>query len=324
MKKFFSRDNTFGLGIASFVALGVMGVGVLALSVMSFGTNSYQAELSHTAGLRAQEGVQVAGVEVGEITKVRLEGRHVVAEFTLDEDIELGQGTTAAVRVGTLLGTHYLAVEPKGSGALADGTIRLAQTSVPYNLQDVIDEGTGAVEEIDGEKVAEALSIVADTLKVAGPELAPAFKGVTRISAVISKRDDQFAELLKASTSISNQLAESTDDLTDLMEQSNLVIEELKRRREAISNLLDDVASITATVNTIMDDNADELRPMLKNLDAVVGVLNKRDKELKTALHKLAVTSRYFANATGDGPFINLYLPENIPDKARCGIPGTC
>jgi phospholipid/cholesterol/gamma-HCH transport system substrate-binding protein len=324
MRRYLSRDNTFGLGIASFVALGLLGALILAISVISFGTNSYQAELEHTAGLRAKEGVQVAGVEVGEVTDVRLAGRHVVVDFTLDKDIHLGRGTTAAVRVGTLLGTHYLAVMPTGAGHLPNDTIPLAQTSVPFNLQDVIDEGTGALEELDGETVSEALSIVADTLKAAGPELVPAFRGVTRISAVISKREDQFADLLEASTSISNQLAESTDDLADLMDQSNLVIDELMRRREAIGDLLDDVLAITSTINKIMDDNADELRPMLKNLDDVVGVLNARDQQLKTAIHKLAVTSRYFANATGDGPFINLYFTDNIPNKLRCGLPGSC
>lgn len=324
MTKYFSRDNTFGLGIASFVALGLFGAFILAISVIPFGTKSYHAELTHTAGLRAKEGVSVAGVEVGEVTKVRLDGRRVIVDFTLDKDIGLGGGTTADVRVGTLLGTHYLAVVPKGSGSLANDTIPLARTSVPFNLQDVIDEGTGAVEQIDGAKVAESLSIVADTLKAAGPELVPAFKGVTRISEVINQREGQFAELLQASTSISNQLADSTDDLTRLMEQSNLVIDELVRRREAIHDLLDDIVSITSTINKIMDDNVAELRPMLDNLNEVVGVLNDRDEDLKSAIHKLAVTSRYFANATGDGPFINLYMPENVPDKLRCGVEGAC
>ena len=324
MNKIFSRDNTFGLGLLSFALLGVFGLLVLLISVIPFGTRTYHAQVSQTAGLRAQEGVQVAGVEVGEVTDVRLEGRHVVVDFTLDKDIPLGRATTAAVRVGTLLGTHYLAVSPTKGGTLENSTIPLAQTSVPFNLQDIIDEGTGAAEEIDGEKLAESLSIVADTLKAAGPQLEPAFQGVTRISAVISERDDQFDALLKASTSISNQLAASTNDLTKLMEQSNLVIEEIVRRRSAIRNLIKDVISVTKTVNGILDDNADELRPMLKNLDLVVGVLNARDKDLKLALHKLNVTSRYFANATGDGPFINLYLPENVPDKARCLVPGVC
>jgi phospholipid/cholesterol/gamma-HCH transport system substrate-binding protein len=322
--KFFDRDNPFRIGIAAFVALGALGVIILAISVIPFGVATYHAQLPHTAGLRVKEGVQIAGVEVGEVKKLVVAGNHVNVDFTVDKDIPLGAQATASVKVGTLLGTHYLAVVPRGSGTLADDTIPLARTSVPFNLQDVIDEGTDAVEELDGAKIAESLSVVGDTLKAAGPSLGPAFEGVTRISEVITKRDDQIAELLKASQSISTQLSDSTGDLTALMRESNLVIDELLKRRKAIRNLLSDVSSITATLNQILDDNADKFGPMLKDLDAITTALNARDDQLRSALHNLAVTSRYFANAIGDGPFINLYIPENLPDKARCGIPGSC
>lgn len=321
----FSRDNPFRIGLAAFAALGLLGGLVLAISVIPFGAKTYHAQLAHTAGLRVKEGVQIAGVEVGEVTDLKVAGDHVDVTFTADRDIPLGSQTTAEVKVGTLLGTHYLSVRPEGSGTLPNDTIALARTSVPFNLQDVIDAGTGAVNELDGAKIAESLSVVGDTLKAAGPSLGPAFKGVTRISGVITKRDDQIADLLEAARSISNQLSDSTGDLTKLMRRSNLVIEELVRRRKAIRNLLSDVASITATINGLLDDNADKLRPMLKDLDAVTAVLNARDKQLRIALHNLAVTSRYFANGTGDGPFVNLYLTDTaVPDKARCGIPGTC
>jgi phospholipid/cholesterol/gamma-HCH transport system substrate-binding protein len=322
--RFLSRNDPFRIGIAAFVALGLLGGAMLVISVIPLGTSTYRAELSHTGGLRAQEGVQIAGIEVGEVRKVTLAGEHVNVEFTVDQDIRLGRQTTAAVKVGTLLGTHYLAISPAGSGELADDTIGLGRTSVPFNLQDVIDQGTGAIDQIDGEKVAESLSVVADTLRAAEPELAPAFNGIARISELITRRDRQIGELLKASRSISDQFASRTGDLTALMKQSNLVIDELVRRRKAIRDLLRDVASITSSINRILDDNADELEPMLEDLDAVVGVLTSRDEELREALHKLAVTSRYFANATGDGPFINLLLKDNIPDKVRCGPTGGC
>jgi phospholipid/cholesterol/gamma-HCH transport system substrate-binding protein len=322
--RLFSRNDPFRIGIATFVALGLLGGLILAISVIPFGARTYHAELEHTAGLRPKEGVQIAGVEVGEVTSIQIAGEHVNVDFTADKNIRLGSQTSADVKVGTLLGTHYLSVVPNGTGTLPNATIPLSRTSVPFNLQDVIDEGTGTVEKLDGAKIAESLSVVGDTLKAAGPSLGPAFKGVTRISEVITKRDDQISDLLKASRSISTQLSESTGDLTDLMRQSNLVIEELVRRRKAIRNLLSDVSSITATINGILDDNGDKLRPMLKDLDAVTTVLNARDDQLRTALHNLAVTSRYLANATGDGPFVNLYIPDNIPNKARCGIPGTC
>jgi phospholipid/cholesterol/gamma-HCH transport system substrate-binding protein len=195
---------------------------------------------------------------------------------------------------------------------------------VPFNLQDVIDEGTDAVNELDGEKIAESLSVVGDTLKAAGPNLGPAFKGVTRISEVITKRDAQIAELLDASESISAQLSDSTGDLTQLMRESNQVIEELVKRRDAIRDLLSDVSAITANIDGILADNADKLGPILKDLDAVTKVLNARDEELSRGLHNLAVASRYLANASGDGPFINLYFTDGVPNKLRCGIPGSC
>ena len=141
---------------------------------------------------------------------------------------------------------------------------------------------------------------------------------------MITKRDEQIAELLKASESISGQLSESTGDLTQLMRESNRVIEELIKRRKAIRNLLADVSSITASIDGILADNADKLRPMLRDLDAVTKVLNARDDDLARATHNLAVASRYFANATGDGPFINLYFTDGVPNKLRCGIPGSC
>ena len=318
------RDNPFGIGIAAFVTLGVLGAVILAISVIPFGSTTYHAKLAHTGGLRVQEGVQIAGVEVGEVTKLDVAGDHVDVTFTVDRDLRLGARTTAAVKVGTLLGTHFLAVDPRGGGHLADDTIPLARTAVPFNLQDVIDEGTDAVNELDGAKLAESLSVVGDTLKAAGPNLGPAFQGVTRISEVITKRDEQIAELLNASESISAQLSASTGDLTRLMRESNDVIEELVKRREAIRDLLSDVSSVTATIDGILADNADRLGPMLKDLDAVTRVLNTRDAQLTTALHNLAIASRYMANATGDGPFMNLYFTDGVPNKLRCGIPGTC
>lgn len=322
--KLLSREQPFRIGIVAFVVLGLLGVAVPVISVIPLGATTYRAELSHTAGIRAGEGVQIAGVEVGEVRGVEIVDDHVVVEFTVANDIELGSETTASVKVGTLLGTHYLAVSPAGTGGLSDRTVSLDRTSVPFNLQDVIDEGTGAVDQIDGEKVAEALSVVADSLRAAGPELGPALKGVRRISEVITDREGQIVELLEASRLISDQLSGSTGDLVKLMKQSNLVIDELVRRREAIRDLLQDIAAITASINQIMDDNADALQPMLKDLDTVVDVLTSRDDELREALHNLAITSRYFANATGDGPFVNLYFPESVPDKVRCGPTGGC
>ena len=106
--------------------------------------------------------------------------------FTLDGDIDLGTTTTAAVKVATLLGTHYLEVHPRGTGSLPDDQIPLAQTSVPYNLQDVLDQGTQTLEQLDPVKLADALTAVSDTLQTSGDDVGPALEGIGRLSQVVA------------------------------------------------------------------------------------------------------------------------------------------
>ena len=158
-----------------------------------------------------------------------------------------------------------LAVDPRGGGELEDDRIPLAQTRVPYNLQDVIDKGTGALDRLDSGLLGQALSTVADTLRASGPELLPALQGVDRISQVVSRRSDQIEQLLVASHDVTDQLSNSSGDLVELMEQTNLVVSELLRRREAIHRLLVDVAELSTAVHGIVADMKADIGPTLDN-----------------------------------------------------------
>lgn len=312
--KLFGDRDPFRIGIAAFVGLGLLGALIVVISTVSFGTRSYTAQLPHTAGLRVGESVQVAGVDSGEVTGIELAGDKVLVDFTVDRSIRLGRDTEAAVKVSTLLGTHYLDIDPQGAGELADDVVPLAQTSVPFNLQDVIDKGTAAADKLDSALLGQALSTVADTLRASGPEFLPALEGVDRISRVVARRTDQFGELLRSSREVADQLAASSDDLIRLMRQTNLVVDELLARREAIRRLLLDVRVLATSVRGIIADTKQDIGPALDEFDKVLKILKGKDDELRTALHKLAVAGRYLANAAGNGPWIELLIPGQSDD----------
>lgn len=312
--KLLGDRDPFRIGIAALVVLGLLGGLIVLVSTVSFGTRSYTAELEHTAGLRVGESVQVAGVDSGEVRDIELDGTRVLVHFTVDRSIRLGRDTTAAVKVSTLLGTHYLDVDPQGSGELGDDRVPLAQTSVPFNLQDVIDQGTAAADELDSALLGQALSTVADTLEASGPEFLPALRGVDRISQVVSRRTEQFGDLLTSAREVSDQLAASSDDLIRLMRQTNLVLDELLKRRDEIRRLLRDVRVLAVSVRGIIADTKADVGPALDNLDAVLKILEAKDDEVRSALHKLAVASRYLANAGGNGPWIELLFPGEADD----------
>lgn len=328
MKPMNERDP-LRIGIITIIVIGLIGAAVVVLSVANFGTKTYTAELEHTAGLRKGESVQVHGVESGKVTGIELQGDHVLVTFALDSGIELGARSSATVKVATLLGTHYLEVDPKGSGSLADDRIPMERTSVPYNLQDVLEEGTDAIEKLDPELLAKALTTMAGTLGASEQEIGPALQGVARLSEVISRRSDQVGDLLASARKVTDQLSNSSQDIVGLMQQTNLVVSEITARREAIHRLLVATTDLAKSLNAVVKSTEGKLNPALRNLNTVIATLNGQSKQITHVLDVMAPALRYLANATGSGPFVPLYIddrhgPGLLPDDCALKALGVC
>ncbi|MBW8750630.1 MAG: MCE family protein [Propionibacteriales bacterium] len=305
------------------IAVGaVIAVLVGVVSFVSFGTRSYTAVLAQTAGLRSGEDVEVYGVPKGEVKSVKLAGDTVEVRFVLDKDIDLGDRSTAAVKVATLLGTHYLAVTPAGRGRTE--TIPLARTSVPFNLQDVLEKGTANLEQLDPELLARALTEASKTLTATNQQIGPALTGIARLSEAVESRSDQTGQLLAAARGVTSQLSASSTDIVALMRQANLVIAEITRRREAIHTLLVETTTLAQNLGGVIDETRQDMAPAFRQLNAVLTTLREQDANLKDVLGKIAPTVRYFANATGSGAWGDLWLkdPALPPDDLSCKLGG--
>lgn len=314
------------VGIVTLAVLGLIGGFVVWLSLATFGTKEYTAVLEHTAGLRVSEDVEVHGVISGKVTDIVLDEDRVLVTFVLDSDIDLGDRTTATVKVATLLGTHYLEIDPGGSGALAADQIPLERTSVPYNLQDVIESGTGAIKDLDPELLAKALTAVAGTLGASEEEIGPALEGVARLSEVVASRSDQIGDLLVATRDVTDQLSDSSADIVGLMKQTNLVVSEITARRQAIHRLLVETTELATALTAVVDSTKGKLKPALADINAVLATLNSQDKQLTHLLEVMGPSLRYLANSTGSGPFLPLYVPPPAlkADDLNCKLEGTC
>lgn len=323
MKPLATRDP-FKIGIVAIVLAGLLGLVVLGISVIPFGKKSYTAILAQTAGLRVSEDVKVHGVPVGQIKAIALDGDQVKVTFTVSKDVRLGDETTADVKVATLLGTHYLDVNPAGSGEIS--RIPLSRTSVPYNLQDVLEKGTGTLEKLDPLLLAKALTEASKTLDATSAGLGPALEGVARLSEAVTARSGQTAELFTAARKITDQLGASSVDIVELMKQSTLVLNEINTRREAIHTLLTETTALAQNLGGIISDTKADLGPAIRQLNQVLATLRSQDKVLKSLLENVAPAVRYVANATGNGPWGDLFVNGSAipPDDVRCRTSGSC
>ncbi|CAM5277728.1 hypothetical protein STENM223S_07707 [Streptomyces tendae] len=179
------RGGEVGLLVLTLLALLAYRVDRLPFG----GGTTYSADFSEAAGLDEGDEVRIAGVKVGRVTGVALDGPKVKVTFEV-EDAWLGDRTTAAIAIKTVLGDKYLALDPLGSGRQdPDARIPLTRTTSPYDVTQAFQDLSGTVDDMDTGQLAESFRTISDTFKDSPPHVRKAATGLSDLSKSLSKRD---------------------------------------------------------------------------------------------------------------------------------------
>ena len=199
MSKPFRERNPVTIGAISLAVIAALILAAFRAQDLPLigGGDTYYASFSEAGGLKANDEVRIAGVRVGKVEKVELDGGHVRVTFRVDGDAEFGDQTAAAIKVKTLLGAMFLSLQPAGSGQLDEGgEIPVERTSSPYDVVEAFSGLAETSEQIDTDQFAQALTTLADLTRNTPEEFRGALDGVSRLSANVAEKDAQINELL--------------------------------------------------------------------------------------------------------------------------------
>ncbi|MCW2816277.1 MAG: mce related protein [Nocardioides sp.] len=306
---------------------------VLALLIMAAAFNlskfpgfrgeSYQAWFTDASGIRKGSSVQVGGIRSGRVSDVELTDSKVLVTFTVDQGIDMGTETTAAVEVLNLLGEKYLRITPSGDGDLSqDEPIPVERTRSAYDIIGVFGDLTTTTEDIDKEALKTAFDVLSETVDSAAPEIAESFRGISRLSRTVASRDEQLQRLFAASNNVSEVLADRSDELVELMGSADLVFQELQKRKDAIHRLLVDARSLARELRGVVTDNQVQIQPALRQVDDLLDTLISREKELKATLAALGPYTQILSNIIGTGPWFDAYAVNLLAIPTGEFVPG--
>ena len=283
------------------------------------GGDTYYAAFSEAGGLKANDEVRVAGVRVGKVQAVDLAGDHVRVEFTVEDGVQFGPSTGAAIKVKTLLGAMYLALEPAGEGQMEEESeIPVDRTSSPYDVVDAFSGLADTSERIDTDRLAQSLDTLSGLMENTPEEFKAALEGMSALSTNIAARDEQLNELLGNMQKVSKVLADRNGDLITLMEDGDKLFRALVARREAVHDLLVATSQLSRELTLLVQQTRADLKPALEHLDNVVDMLNKNQENLDNSLRLMAPFYRVFASTLGTGPWFDTYI-QNLPPAAIGG-----
>ncbi|GGX45495.1 MCE family protein [Streptomyces chryseus] len=304
------------------VVIGAVGLTTIALLITTafhvqdlplIGSGeTYSAAFSEAGGLKPGDEVRIAGVKVGKVDDVGLDDGHVQVTFRVKGDPEFGTRTGASIRVKTILGAKYLALEPKGSGLLEPGSeIPLSRTVAAYDVVEAFSDLTTTTEKVDKKQLATALDTLSATFEDAPDEVKASIEGLSKISRTVSSRDQALRELLGHANGVTGVLAKRKGEFSKLVKDGDKLFEEIHRRREVIHALLKSSVALSMQLSGLVKDNREAIGPALTRLNTVVRMLERNQASLDRSAKLLAPYTRVFTNTLGNGRWFDSYI-ENL------------
>ncbi len=298
-----------GIGLAVIAAMLLLAFNIDSIPL--FAGRSYSAALSEAGGLKSGDDVRIAGVKVGKVTTVDLDGDHVKVDFRVGRSTGLGRRTSATVRIKTILGQKFLALEPAGSGELTE--IPLSRTTPAYDVVEAFSDLATTTGSIDTGQLATALDTVSTTFRDSPDEVRAAVDGLGRLSRTIASRDQQVRQLLEHANGVTGVLAARNKELVALLSDGDLLLQELRKRRADIHTLLVSTVTLSQQLTGLVRDNRAAIRPALENLKNVLATLQANQDNLDRSIALLAPFVRVFANTTGNGRWFDTYIQNIVP-----------
>jgi virulence factor Mce-like protein len=313
------------------VWLGVIAVGVvvvligalLLVKAADVGYRTVSAQFLQAAALRPGNPVTVAGIPVGEVLSMELAGDHVEAELKVRNNVALGEDSRAVIKVTTILGSRYLALQPAGAGSLPDNGFDLSHTEVPYDLQEALTDVTTTFEQVDSDKFAATLDILGRQLQSLPPVVPQAMANTHTLSTIIAERRDQLGSLLETTEVVSSTLRRQQSNIASMVRQGNDLVGEFVMRRASFHAMMESITNLVATLSDIIIEDRPELEALLVNVRELSDMLAQHDDLLRSILQSGPLALRGLANATGNGNAVDFNAANGLAvDSWMCAISG--
>ncbi|WP_305044253.1 outer membrane lipid asymmetry maintenance protein MlaD [Geoalkalibacter sp.] len=133
------------MSVGVFLVLGFLCFAWLAIKlgdVRLFGDDSYRvtARFGSISGLKPGAQVEIAGVQVGRVTRISLdpERYEALVELAINRDVRLTEDSIASIRTAGIIGDRYINISPGGAPDYIEPGGRIFETESAINLEELL------------------------------------------------------------------------------------------------------------------------------------------------------------------------------------------
>lgn len=262
--------------LGNFKLLGILFLGLVVLSawltyaIFTKKFVTYEEVTLETSNvglaLPARADVKIRGVIVGEVleataAETRDSGAQLLLGLYPDSVDTIPANVTASIVPKTLFGEKYVSLivpdQPDSQHIEAGDTI--TKTVVATEVEEVLNDLYPLLTTVQPADLNMTLNAVATALEGRGDQLGENLETVDSYLKRLNPQIPELVEDLRLTAEVSDTYSDILPQVGTILENTITTTGTLQGREQQLNALFDDVASLSATTQTFLDENGDEL-----------------------------------------------------------------
>lgn len=276
-------------------------------------TSSVSAIFADASGLRSGDSVRIAGVRVGRVDSVQLEGYRAKVIMTVEKAYPVLTNTRFLIRYENLLGRRFVSLRPgTGKGSqVADGTvIPMSRTEPAFDITVLMNGFQPLFDLLSKDDINKLSDTIIKVLQGEGSSVEDLLVQAGRVTSNIADHDQAIGEVITNLAAVLDQLARNDGQFVDLVHQLTALVHGLGKHKDAIGKTIETVDSLTVAVDGLVDQARPEIRGTAVRIKKVLGIYARQRGLLDQLLEALPDFIVRPARVSQHGSWVTLYPCE--------------
>ena len=327
MKSFRERNQVL-VGVASIVILALIFFLAFDFKKLPFIAHNYTitAEFADAAGLTPGSDVRIAGLTVGTVSKVKLDGDRVLVTLSIGSDTTIPRDATAAISLKTILGTKSVTIDAQGPGPyMKNGDrIPLDRTEIPFEIYQTANATVDLLTDVNGKQLNEAFKALAAITADPNRNVAGTLKGAAKVLGALGAHSQSLDTVLSKGNEILTSLDASAPNIQTIISHLNTVMTVLAQRRTVVQSLLRNTDELASQLGGILRNKRPDLDTVLNDLHNTLALVDANLGQVEEALKLIGPSTEAFARITYRGRWAGICImaieAEAIPPLPTINI----
>jgi phospholipid/cholesterol/gamma-HCH transport system substrate-binding protein len=311
-----------------FIVVTALATAVLAISIASSGVNGtvgYKAVFKDVAGLIVGDDVDIAGVRIGQVTSISVEGGHLaLVGFAVQAGRRLPASVTATIYYRNLVGQRYIELSqgagPVGRNLAPGQTIPLTRTTPALSLTELFNGFQPLFSALSPGDVNRLSGEIIQLLQGEGTTVDSLLANIASLTTALATKDRVIDELIGNLNSVVRTINSRGNDLSDTVAVLAQLVSGLAADRQPIGSAISALSRLSTATAGLLQVGRAPLRQDIAALGQLSSNLADNTPLVDAFLQNLPAKMADISRLASYGSWLNLYLCDASLTGARSAL----